>query len=69
MDYFYVIRLGKKYALYKIGNTRNTRVYKDGLEMRQDISFYLVNCDCRIAIHNKDGTVDRVIVSKNTEDK
>jgi hypothetical protein len=69
MSVYQVIYRGNKLALFKSGNEKCTRVYRDGLEMRDDVAFYLFNRDTRVVIHNKDGTVNRTIISLKSQVK
>jgi len=53
------------YKLWKRGNKKATRVYKNGMEMRDDVGYYLISRDCKIYIHKADASVWRVLESHN----
>jgi len=51
------------YKLWKRGNKRATRIYKDGIEMRVDIGYYLISRECEIIIHHSNALVWRILTS------
>jgi hypothetical protein len=70
MDIYDVVHTGrKKFKLLKRGNKRAVRIYPTGLAMRADVSFYLFNRDCQAWVHNKDGSIARIINSKAGDKK
>ena len=51
------------YKLWKRGNKKATRVYNNGLEMRDSVAYYLISRQCEITIHHPDATVWRILKS------
>jgi len=63
-EIYHVITTGKHgYKLWKQGNKKATRVYKDGVEMRDAVGYYLISRECDVIIHHPDASVWRVIKS------
>ena len=62
-EYYNIKCRGNKRTLHKFNNFRAIRVYKNGLEMNQNIGWYLLNRDCEICIHNEKGEIIRTIES------
>jgi len=51
------------YKLWKRGNKKATRIYKNGMEMRDDVGYYLISRECEIVIHHPDTSVWRILKS------
>ena len=51
------------YKLWKRGNKKATRIYKNGMEMRDDVGYYLISRECEIIIHHPDASVWRILKS------
>jgi hypothetical protein len=62
-EYYNIKYRGNKRVLTHFNNYRALRVYKNGLEMSQNIGWYLLNRDCEICIKNESGEIIRTLES------
>jgi hypothetical protein len=51
------------YKLWKRGNSKATKVYNNGLDMRDSVAYYLISRECEIVIHHPDASVWRILKS------
>ena len=52
---YHVVTWGTGYRLTREGARRATRVFPDGFTMAQSLGWYLLNRDCVIIVHDRDG--------------
>lgn len=74
MDIYNIIQIGSlfdktpaKYKIIKRGNNKATKTYSNVNEMQNHIPFYLFSRDCKIYLHNRNGSVNRIISSEASE--
>ena len=65
----YIIKMGLKSKLYKEGNKKATRVFKNGLEMQQYVGFLVLNRECSIDVKNYSGLQKSYIIASSDKEE